>query len=122
MNVVKKIAMTGRTVLCTIHQPSEDVFNLFDSLLLLRAGGSVVYFGDLGESSVNLVNYFEAIPNEHGICPKRPDSINPASWMLDVIGAGNVRGWLCTPLSRCVLRVHAPSICSLRDCGMCVQV
>ncbi len=34
----------GTTVLCTIHQPSSEVFNVFDSLTLL-AGGSTVYHG-----------------------------------------------------------------------------
>ena len=34
----------GRTVLCVIHQPASEVFELFDVLALL-AEGSTVYFG-----------------------------------------------------------------------------
>ncbi len=49
MRVVKNIAATGRTVLCTIHQPSSEVFYLFDYLLLLKSGGETVYFGPLGD-------------------------------------------------------------------------
>lgn len=41
MHGVRKIADSGRTIICTIHQPSTEVFNLFDSLLhgLLRRVG-----------------------------------------------------------------------------------
>ncbi|KAI9981274.1 hypothetical protein PInf_008924 [Phytophthora infestans] len=62
MSGVRKIADSGRTIVCTIHQPSTEVFNLFDSLLLLRRGGRMVFFGQLGEDSKNLINYFESFP------------------------------------------------------------
>uniref|UniRef100_H3H7J5 ABC transporter domain-containing protein n=1 Tax=Phytophthora ramorum TaxID=164328 RepID=H3H7J5_PHYRM len=38
MDGVRKVANTGRTVVCTIHQPSTEVFSVFDSLLLLKRG------------------------------------------------------------------------------------
>ncbi|KAG2766844.1 hypothetical protein Pcac1_g21749 [Phytophthora cactorum] len=84
MNGVRKIADSGRTIVCTIHQPSTEVFNLFDSLLLLRRGGRMVFFGELGEDSKNLINYFEAYPEVNPIKP----GYNPATWMLECIGAG----------------------------------
>ncbi|KAH0972105.1 hypothetical protein GBA52_024261 [Prunus armeniaca] len=42
---LRNIAHDGRIVICSIHQPSSDVFNLFNDLLLL-AGGETVYFGE----------------------------------------------------------------------------
>jgi len=84
MDGVRKVADSGRTVLCTIHQPSTDVFHLFDSLLLLKRGGETVYFGDLGRDCSALIDYFEAIPSVQRIT----DGYNPATWMLEVIGAG----------------------------------
>ncbi|KAK1941901.1 ABC transporter G family member 31 [Phytophthora citrophthora] len=84
MDGVRKVADTGRTIVCTIHQPSTEVFSVFDSLLLLKRGGEMVFFGDLGEKAVNLIDYFEAID---GVA-KLEDSYNPATWMLEVIGAG----------------------------------
>jgi ABC-type multidrug transport system ATPase subunit len=59
---IKRVASTGRTVVCTIHQPSTSIFNAFDNLLLLKKGGQTVYFGPLGENSSELINYFQGIP------------------------------------------------------------
>jgi ABC-type multidrug transport system ATPase subunit/ABC-type multidrug transport system permease subunit len=84
MDGVRKVANTGRTIVCTIHQPSSEVFFLFDSLLLLKRGGETVFFGDLGKDSCNLINYFEEV---QGVAPLRPN-YNPATWMLECIGAG----------------------------------
>ncbi|GMF40399.1 unnamed protein product [Phytophthora lilii] len=84
MDGVRKVADTGRTVVCTIHQPSSDVFYMFDHLLLLKRGGETVFVGKLGEKCHKLVEYFEAIP---GVAPL-PERYNPATWMLECIGAG----------------------------------
>ncbi|KAJ8523405.1 hypothetical protein ON010_g17574 [Phytophthora cinnamomi] len=44
----------------------------------------MVFFGELGKDSTNLINYFEAAP---GVKPIEP-GYNPATWMLECIGAG----------------------------------
>ncbi|GMF60105.1 unnamed protein product [Phytophthora fragariaefolia] len=84
MDGVRKVANSGRTIICTIHQPSSEVFYLFDSLLLLKRGGETVFFGELGKKCCNLIDYFEGIP---GVAPL-PVGYNPATWMLECIGAG----------------------------------
>jgi len=84
IRVVRRLARAGRSIVCTIHQPSSYIFNNFDSLLLLRRGGQTVFFGRLGEQSSELVKYFTAIPGVRPIAQHQ----NPASWMLDQIGAG----------------------------------
>ncbi|XP_021281847.1 LOW QUALITY PROTEIN: ABC transporter G family member 15-like [Herrania umbratica] len=45
IQVLRNIAHDGRIVVCAIHHPRSDVFNLFDDLYLL-SGGETVYFGD----------------------------------------------------------------------------
>lgn len=59
MRGLKRIALSGRAVCATIHQPSIAIFSSFDSLLLLKRGGEVVFHGELGENSQLLINYFE---------------------------------------------------------------
>jgi hypothetical protein len=77
--------MTGRAVCATIHQPSIAIFNSFDSLLLLKRGGEVVFFGELGDNSSNLINYLQQYDSTPLIQPGE----NPATWMLTTIGAGS---------------------------------
>lgn len=62
VSVLRRIAATGRTVVCTIHQPSAAVFFGFSHLLLLAPGGWQVYFGGLGERAEWLQGYLEGIP------------------------------------------------------------
>ncbi|CAE6363521.1 unnamed protein product [Rhizoctonia solani] len=80
---LKSLADQGQAILCTIHQPSSELFQSFDRLLLLRRGGQTCYFGDLGENSSTLISYFE----RNGARKCQSDE-NPAEYMLDVIGAG----------------------------------
>ncbi|KAJ0755525.1 putative ABC-type sulfate transporter [Helianthus annuus] len=80
MRAVRNTVDTGRTVVCTIHQPSIDIFESFDELLLMKRGGQVIYAGPLGRNSQKIIEYFEEI---HGV-PKIPEKYNPATWMLEV--------------------------------------
>ncbi|GKV42059.1 hypothetical protein SLEP1_g49508 [Rubroshorea leprosula] len=83
MRTVRNTVDTGRTVVCTIHQPSIDIFDAFDELLLLKRGGEEIYVGPLGRHSCHLIKYFEEI---NGI-PKIKDGYNPATWMLEITSA-----------------------------------
>ncbi|KAI4344715.1 hypothetical protein L6164_011909 [Bauhinia variegata] len=80
MRAVKNVVGTGRTVVCTIHQPSIDIFEAFDELILMKTGGRIIYAGPLGQHSGRVIEYFESIP---GVA-KIKDNYNPATWMLEV--------------------------------------
>ncbi|KAH2774214.1 hypothetical protein KXV52_002526 [Aspergillus fumigatus] len=82
LDLLDKLKKNGQAILCTIHQPSAMLFQRFDRLLFLQAGGRTVYFGEIGQNSQILIDYF--VRNGAPPCP--PDA-NPAEWMLDVIGA-----------------------------------
>ncbi|KAG0593524.1 hypothetical protein KC19_1G336100 [Ceratodon purpureus] len=83
MRAVRNTVDTGRTVVCTIHQPSIDIFESFDEMLLMKRGGQVIYMGPLGRNSETLIKYFDAI---HGV-PKIKEGSNPATWMLEATSA-----------------------------------
>ena len=85
MRTVRNTVDTGRTVVCTIHQPSIDIFDAFDEvsdyfpctiipilrfegsnfyynhlqLVLLKRGGEEIYVGELGRHSCQLIKYFQ---------------------------------------------------------------
>lgn len=80
MRTVRNTVDTGRTVVCTIHQPSIDIFEAFDELLLMKKGGQVIYAGPLGNRSSKIIEYFQAIPG----VPRIQHGHNPATWMLEV--------------------------------------
>ncbi len=58
------------------------LFQRFDRLLFLAAGGKPVYFGEIGPSSSTITTYFE----RNGAKPCPPDA-DPAEWMMEVISA-----------------------------------
>ncbi|KAK8562398.1 hypothetical protein V6N12_010479 [Hibiscus sabdariffa] len=80
MRTIRNTVDTGRTVVCTIHQPSIDIFEAFDELLLLKRGGRIIYGGKLGVNSQILIDYFQGIDG----VPSIRDGYNPATWMLEV--------------------------------------
>lgn len=59
MSAVRNVASNGRTVMVTIHQPSIEIFESFDRLVLLGMGGESIYVGKLGDESRHLVDYFQ---------------------------------------------------------------
>lgn len=81
-DLMEKLTRNGQAILCTIHQPSAMLFQRFDRLLLLARGGRTVYFGDVGQHSSILMDYFTRNGG-----PPLPPGANPAEHMLEVIGA-----------------------------------
>jgi ABC-type multidrug transport system ATPase subunit/ABC-type multidrug transport system permease subunit len=77
--LLRRLCDDGQTILCTIHQPSATLLQMFDRLLLLQEG-KTIYFGEIGPSISTLTTYFERFAARP--CGR---SENPAEWMLEVI-------------------------------------
>ncbi len=60
MDLLKELALKGKLVFVVIHQPSSDIFKMFDKLLLLDTGGYPIYNGNPVESVI----YFKTIINQ----------------------------------------------------------
>lgn len=82
---LRKLADNGQAIVSTIHQPSAILFQQFDRLLFLAKGGKTVYFGDIGENSRTLLDYFERA----GARKCSPDE-NPAEYMLEIVAAHHI--------------------------------
>ncbi len=57
MDLLKELAFKGKMVFVVIHQPSEDIFKMFDKLILLDVGGYQIYYGD----PVEAITYFKEL-------------------------------------------------------------
>ncbi|ETS85212.1 hypothetical protein PFICI_03237 [Pestalotiopsis fici W106-1] len=76
---LQRIAASGVPIICTIHQPSAVIFDMFDHVLLLASGGRTVYFGETGENSSIVVDYFA----RNGIT--MDSHANAAEFILDTV-------------------------------------
>lgn len=65
MSYARSVGIFITRLLYRIHQPSAELFQVFDRLLLLRKGGQTVYFGDIGDKSSIVLNYFERNGGPH---------------------------------------------------------
>jgi ABC-type multidrug transport system ATPase subunit len=76
MDLLKELSLRGKMVFVVIHQPSSDIFKMFDTLIILDSGGFQIYYGN----PVEAVNYFRDIINaaikNQGACPEC-GNINP---------------------------------------------
>ncbi|GLH06606.1 Protein white [Gryllus bimaculatus] len=71
VHMMQRVALQGRTVLCTIHQPSSELFALFHQLVLV-ADGRVVFIGD----APSALDFFAG----HGY--RCPEAYNPAEFFM----------------------------------------
>ena len=58
MDLLKELSLRGKMVFVVIHQPSSDIFKMFDSLLILDKGGHQIYYG-------NLIAFIEQFWNQY---------------------------------------------------------
>lgn len=85
---LQKIAGEGIPIICTIHQPSGVLFEMFDHVLLLAPGGRTIYFGETGQNSSKVVEYFDRYGAHMNA------SENPAEFIISTVsGADNSAAW-----------------------------
>lgn len=72
--VLKNLAASGKTIICTIHQPSSEVFAMFDRILLM-AEGRTAFLGPVNQT----LSFFssQGLP-----CPS---NYNPADFYIHTL-------------------------------------
>jgi len=55
LDLLKELARKGKLLFIVIHQPSSDIFKMFDKLIILDTGGYLIYNGNPVES----IEYFK---------------------------------------------------------------
>lgn len=74
VTVLKSMAMKGKTIICTIHQPSSEVYSMFDKILLM-AEGRVAFLG----KPIDAYNFFAG---SGSVCPPNH---NPADFYIQLL-------------------------------------
>jgi ABC transport system ATP-binding/permease protein len=76
MDLLKELSLRGKMIFVVIHQPSSDIFKLFDSLLILDVGGFQIYSGNPVDSVLYFKDIVNATNRTQGACPEC-GNINP---------------------------------------------
>jgi ABC-type multidrug transport system ATPase subunit len=59
MNLLKEQVYKGRLVIVNIHQPSSNLYKMFDRIIFLDRGGYEIYYGNPSEAVI----YFKTKSN-----------------------------------------------------------
>lgn len=76
MDLLKVLALKGKLIFVVIHQPSSEIFKMFDQLIILDVGGYPIYKGDPVDAVVyfkKLINHVNADESECETC----GNVNP---------------------------------------------
>lgn len=88
MDLLKELSAKGKLIFVVIHQPSSDIFKMFNKLIILDTGGYQVFYGN----PIDAVIYFKKQDNqlkaEEGQCPNC-GNVNPEQ-IFDIIEARTI--------------------------------
>ena len=70
MNLLRELTLKGKLIFVVIHQPSSDIYKMFDKMFILDTGGYPVYYGNPSESLIYFKQLDEQINADQGECPQ----------------------------------------------------
>ncbi|MBX7125396.1 MAG: ATP-binding cassette domain-containing protein [Cyclobacteriaceae bacterium] len=68
IDLLKELSLKGKLVFAVIHQPSSDIFKMFDKLVILDTGGYQIYYGNPVDAIVYFKKNINLINSEQGEC------------------------------------------------------
>jgi ABC-type multidrug transport system ATPase subunit len=69
MNLLRELSLKGKLIFVVIHQPSSDIYKMFDKMYILDTGGYPVYYGNPSESLIYFKRLDAQINSDVGECP-----------------------------------------------------
>jgi len=69
MDFLRDLTFKGKLIITVIHQPSSDIFRLFDNVIIMDQGGYLVYFGNPVEAIIYFKTVDAQINSSIGECP-----------------------------------------------------
>jgi ABC transport system ATP-binding/permease protein len=68
IDLLKELSLKGKLVFTVIHQPSSDIFKMFDKLLILDTGGYQIYYGNPIDAVVYFKRSINMLGSDEGEC------------------------------------------------------
>ncbi|MFY0626886.1 MAG: ATP-binding cassette domain-containing protein [Reichenbachiella sp.] len=68
MDLLKELSLKGKMIFVVIHQPSSEIFKMFDKLVILDVGGYQIYYGNPVEAVIYFKNIVDLIDKDAGSC------------------------------------------------------
>jgi ABC-type multidrug transport system ATPase subunit len=68
IDLLKELSLKGKLVFAVIHQPSSDIFKMFDKLVILDTGGYQIYYGNPVDSVTYFKKNINLINSDEGEC------------------------------------------------------
>jgi len=69
MELLSELTLKGKLIFIVIHQPSSDIYKMFDNMIILDQGGHMVYYGNPVEAIVYFKEIDNQINSDVGECP-----------------------------------------------------
>ncbi|MBN1131766.1 MAG: ATP-binding cassette domain-containing protein [Bacteroidales bacterium] len=69
MDLLRELALKGKLIFVVIHQPSSELYKMFDKVLILDTGGRLVYFGNPVEGIMHFKKVDNQVNADVGECP-----------------------------------------------------
>lgn len=69
MDLLKELALKGKLVFVVIHQPSSDIFKMFDRLIILDTGGFPIYNGNPVDAVIYFKEQVNHVNAQESECP-----------------------------------------------------
>lgn len=76
MDLLRELALKGKLIFVVIHQPSSEIYKMFDKMVILDTGGYQVYYGNPVEAVMYFKRMDHQINAEIGECPSC-GNVNP---------------------------------------------
>ncbi|MBS1491708.1 MAG: ATP-binding cassette domain-containing protein [Bacteroidetes bacterium] len=68
IDLLKELSLKGKLVFAVIHQPSSDIFKMFDRLVILDTGGYQIYYGNPVDAVIYFKRIISMVNSEEGEC------------------------------------------------------
>ncbi|MFW5915868.1 MAG: ATP-binding cassette domain-containing protein, partial [Bacteroidota bacterium] len=69
MDLLRELTLKGKLIFVVIHQPSSEIYKMFDNMIILDDGGYMVYYGNPVESVIYFKKMDAQVNSDLGECP-----------------------------------------------------